>query len=75
MLNQNEAGLPRRIRRALAAKRRTVIRKKEAFGRIAVTAFVEDTDTYHRDRIEYIHMGKGRMSRVLTDHLLFSLQV
>lgn len=69
-----EKYLTRKQRRALAAHRRTVIRKGQPFGRIAVTSFVEKGDDGDRDRVEYIHMGKGRMSRVLTDGLLFSLQ-
>jgi hypothetical protein len=69
MLNHNEAGLPRRIRRALAAKQRTRIAKSEPFGRIAITAYVEGLPGYTRDCIEYTHMTKGRMVRAMTDEL------
>lgn len=62
----------RKQRRAYAARKRTVIRKGEPFGRIAVTAFHEMDDG--TARIDYTHLTKGRMSRVLTDQLLFSLQ-
>lgn len=67
--------LNRKARRAIASARRTVIKKHVPFGRIAVTRFVEDLENPLRSRIEYIHTGKGKMSRVLTDQLLFSLQV
>lgn len=70
-----EKQLPRKQRRALAAHRRTVIRKGQPFGRIAVTRLVEKGFIGDHDRIEYIHMGKGRMSRVLTDELLNTLAV
>lgn len=63
----------RKSRRAIAARKRTTITKHTPFGRIAVTALVTDIEGT-RDRIEYIHMGKGRMSRVLTDQFLMSLQ-
>lgn len=79
MLKDHEAGLPRRIRRALISSRRGVVKKREPFGRIKAIKIEEMVCPFtggreeHKDRIVYRHHTRGVMSRRITDHLLFGL--
>lgn len=72
MLNDNERGLPRRTRRAIASNRRTLISKRTPFGRCAVTDF-ETGEMPQDDRTIYKHFTRGLMDRRTSVPLLDNL--
>lgn len=82
MLNDNERGLPRRVRRAILSDRRTIIKKRTPFGRTRVMDFQTPPDWLYEkhpviarmmERTQYLHFTKGRMDRRTTIALLDNL--
>jgi hypothetical protein len=72
MLNDQERGLPRRMRRAIISRRSTLIKKKVPFGRVRVIDFETGPDMQD-NRTVYKHFTRGVVDRCTTDELLMAL--